>query len=258
MSTILYEVNNRVAYITLNRPEKRNALNHDLVQALTNAFEKAQADSTAKVVVLRANGEVFCAGADLEYLQQLQHFSKEENVKDSLHLMQLFKTIYTLKKVVIAQVNGHSIAGGCGLVSVCDFAFAAGTANFGYSEVKIGFVPAIVMGFLIKKIGEARAKEMLLTGTFIKAKEAEKWHLITQTVEDENTLADVVSLFAQKLCTSNSGSSMELIKKMMSETQALSLDDEMNYAAQINAFSRTTEDCKTGIAAFLNKQKLEW
>ncbi len=258
MSAVLYEVNNRVAYITLNRPEKRNALNHDLVQALTNAFEKAQADTAAKVVVLRANGEVFCAGADLEYLQQLQHFSKEENIKDSHHLMQLFKTIYTLKKVVIAQVNGHAIAGGCGLVSVCDFAFAAGTANFGYSEVKIGFVPAIVMGFLIKKIGEARAKEMLLTGTFIKAKEAEKWNLITQAVEDENTLSEVVSLFAQKLCTSNSGTSMELIKKMMSETQGFSLDESLNYAAEINAFSRSTEDCKKGIAAFLNKQKLEW
>ena len=258
MSAVLYEVNNRVAYITLNRPEKRNALNYDMVENLTTAFHKAEADANAKVVVLRANGEVFCAGADLEYLQQLQHFSKEENIKDSNHLMLLFKSIYTLKKVVIAQVNGHAIAGGCGLVSVCDFAFAAGTANFGYSEVKIGFVPAIVMRFLIKKIGEARAKEMLLTGTFIKAKEAEKWHLITQSVEDDNTLPEVVSQFAQKLCTSNSGTSMELIKKMMSESQSLSLDDNMNYAAQINAFSRTTEDCKKGIAAFLNKQKLEW
>ena len=258
MSAVLYEVNNRIAYITLNRPEKRNALNYDMAEELTTAFLKAENDNTAKVVVLRANGEVFCAGADLEYLQELQHYSEEDNIKDSIHLMQLFKTIYTLKKVVIAEVNGHAIAGGCGLVSICDFAFASGTANFGYSEVKIGFVPAIVMGFLIKKIGEARAKEMLLTGTFIKAKEAEKWHLITQSVEDDNTLPEVVSQFAQKLCTSNSGTSMELIKKMMSESQSLSLDDNMNYAAQINAFSRTTEDCKKGVAAFLNKQKLEW
>lgn len=258
MNTILYEVQNRVAYITLNRPEKRNSFNHDLVASLTDAFSKAEEDSAAKVVVLRANGEVFCAGADLEYLQQMQHYGTEENLKDSYRLMELFQKIYSLKKVVIAEVQGHAIAGGCGLVSVCDFAFAAGTANFGYSEVKIGFVPAIVMGFLIKKIGEARAKEMLLTGTFIKAKEAEKWNLITKSVEEENTLAEVVSQFAQKLCTSNSGTSMELIKKMMSETQSLSLSENLKYAAEINSFARSTADCKKGINAFLNKQKLKW
>lgn len=258
MSTVLYEVQNRIAYITLNRAEKRNSFNQDLVQSLQAAFQKAEEDATAKVVVLRANGEVFCAGADLEYLQQMQQYESEENLQDSYRLMELFQKIYSLKKVVIAQVQGHAIAGGCGLVSVCDFAFAASTANFGYSEVKIGFVPAIVMGFLIKKVGEARAKEMLLTGTFIKAKEAEKWHLITQSIEEENTLPDVVSQFAQKLCTGNSATSMELIKKMMSETQALSLVDNLKYAAEINAYARSTEDCKKGIHAFLNKQKMEW
>ena len=124
MSTVLYEVRNRIAYITLNRPDKRNALNHEMVQALTKNFQIAEQDEAAKVVVLRSNGDAFCAGADLEYLQKLQKFSKEENLQDSTQLMELFKTIYTLKKIVIAQVNGHAIAGGCGLVSVCDFAFS--------------------------------------------------------------------------------------------------------------------------------------
>lgn len=258
MNHVLYEVRNRIAYITLNRPDKRNALNHEMVNALTDAFKTAEKDEHAKVVVLCANGDAFCAGADLEYLQQLQKFSKEENLQDSTKLMELFKTIYTLRKVVIAQVNGHAIAGGCGLVSVCDFAFSVASANFGYSEVKIGFVPAIVMNFLVKKIGEAKAKEMLLTGLFISAAEAMQLHLITKSIDDESTLSEVVNAFAHKLCTINSGSAMELTKKLFIESDGKSLQENLTYAAEINAYARTTEDCKSGISAFLNKQKLEW
>lgn len=258
MNTVLYEVRNRIAYITLNRPDKRNALNHEMVKSLTETFKNAEKDEQAKVVVLCANGDAFCAGADLEYLQQLQKFSKEENLQDSTNLMELFKTIYTLRKVVIAQVNGHAIAGGCGLVSVCDFAFSVSSANFGYSEVKIGFVPAIVMNFLVKKIGEAKAKEMLLTGTFISAAEAMQLNLITKAFDDENTLADAVNTFALKLCTSNSGSAMELTKKLFVESQGMSVQENLVYAAEINAYARATEDCKKGISVFLNKQKLEW
>lgn len=123
MSYIQYETQNRIAYITLNRPEKRNALNYEVVTELKAAFTRAEADEECKVVVLRANGAVFCAGADLEYLQQLQANTYEENLEDSTHLMQLFLQIYKLKKVVIGQIHGHSIAGGCGLATVCDFSF---------------------------------------------------------------------------------------------------------------------------------------
>lgn len=258
MNTVLYETKNRIAYITLNRPDKRNALNHAMVRDLTEAFVHAAEDTNSKVIVLRANGEAFCAGADLAYLQQLQNFSPDENLQDSQNLMKLFKTIYTLNKVVIAQVNGHAVAGGCGLVTACDFAFSVSKANFGYSEVKIGFVPAIVMNFLVKKVGEAKAREMLLTGTFIDAEEAKKLHLITKVVEDDKSLAEEVNLFAQKLCNANSGTSMEMTKKLMSETYGMTFEQELKYASELNASARSTEDCKRGISAFLEKRKLEW
>ncbi len=147
MDIVLYEVKERIGYLTLNRPEKRNALNFELVAALKEAFTRAENDPGVKVVVLRANGEAFCAGADLAYLQQLQQFSFEENLADSNHLKDLFLMIYQLKKVVIAQVQGHALAGGCGLATVCDFVFAVPEAKFGYTEVKIGFIPALVLVF---------------------------------------------------------------------------------------------------------------
>ncbi len=150
MEYVNYHYKDRIAYITLNRPNKRNALNFEVVTQLKNHFNKAEEDNNVKVVVLKAEGDVFCAGADLEYLQQLQKNTYEENLKDSTNLMELYRTIYSLKKVVIAQVNGHAIAGGAGLVSVCDFAFSVPDANFGYTEVKIGFIPAIVMVFLLR------------------------------------------------------------------------------------------------------------
>ncbi|HWA36104.1 MAG TPA: enoyl-CoA hydratase/isomerase family protein, partial [Cyclobacteriaceae bacterium] len=162
-----YMVADRVGYITLNRPEKRNALNQEMVSELEAAFQKASSDDSAKVIVLRARGEAFCAGADLGYLQQLQKYSYEENLADSSHLKELFFLIYTLNKVVIAEVQGAALAGGCGLAAVCDFVFTVPEAKFGYTEVKIGFIPAIVTVFLLRKIGESRAKELLLSGSLI-------------------------------------------------------------------------------------------
>ncbi|RZL26080.1 MAG: enoyl-CoA hydratase/isomerase family protein, partial [Pedobacter sp.] len=155
---VLYSVEKRIATITINRPEKRNALNPPLISELTEKFIRASEDDDVKVVVLNANGASFSAGADLEYLQQLQQNSFEENVADSNNLKRLFTTIYYLPKVVIAQVEGHAIAGGCGLATICDIVFATPESNFGYTEVKIGFVPAIVSCFLKQKVSETVAK----------------------------------------------------------------------------------------------------
>jgi methylglutaconyl-CoA hydratase len=257
MEFVKYEVKQRIGYITLSRIEKRNALNGQVVSELKTAFVNAEKDVQAKILVLRAEGEVFCAGADLEYLQQLQQNSYEENLKDSTNLMELFKLIYNLKKVVIAQVNGHAIAGGAGLVSVCDFSFSVPNANYGYTEVKIGFIPAIVMIFLLRKIGETKTKEILLSGNTFSALEAKEIGLINY-IEENNKLDAAVFEFAQKLCSSNSATSMELTKKMIGEVQPMELETALNYAAQANAQARGTEDCKKGIAAFLNKEKIQW
>ena len=172
MKYIEYAVEDRIAYITLNRPEKSNALCFDLVSELRVAFKAAEEDDNVKVIVLKANGEAFCGGADLQYLQDMQTNSFEQNRADSDHLRDLFLQIYQLKKVVISQVHAHALAGGCGLATVCDFTFAAPEAVFGYTEVRIGFVPAIVMVFLLRKIGESKAKYFLLGGSTITAEEA--------------------------------------------------------------------------------------
>jgi methylglutaconyl-CoA hydratase len=254
---IEYSTSNRIGYITLNRPEKRNALSFELVQELKDAFGRAAKDDSVKIIVLRAQGEAFCAGADLAYLQNLQTFSYEENLADSNHLKELFYQIYTLPKVVIAQVQGHALAGGCGLASVCDFSFAVPEAKFGYTEVKIGFIPAIVMVFLIRKIGEGKARQLLLSGDVIKSDEALTLGLINKIVSREK-LEEEVLTFAQQLITSNSSQSMMLTKKMIAEVQSLSLNDALSFASASNAQARGSEDCKRGIAAFLNKEKIAW
>jgi len=257
MSLVEYTVKDRVGYITLNRPEKRNALSHELVSDLITAFDHTEKDLSAKVVVLKANGEAFCAGADLAYLQQLQHFSFEQNLEDSRHLKNLFLKIYQLKKVVIAQVQGHALAGGCGLATVCDFTFAVPEARFGYTEVKIGFIPALVSVFLIRKVGEHKAKQLLLTGEVIKAEHALAHGLINQVVKAEE-LERTVFEFASGLIRNNSGQSMELTKELIDIVQSLSIEEALEQAAMMNAKARATDDCKAGIAAFLNKQELKW
>jgi methylglutaconyl-CoA hydratase len=254
---VQYEVKDRVGYITLNRPEKRNALSYEMVSEIKLAFMNAEADKECKVIVIKGSGEAFCAGADLAYLQQLQTNTFDENLADSRHLMELFQFIYHSNKVVISQINGPALAGGCGLASVCDFSFATPESTFGYTEVKIGFVPAIVMVFLVRKVAEKNAREMLLTGDVFKADKALQYGLINYIVEPDE-LDDVVYKFAQKLCKQTSIQSVELIKEMLANVQSMDVNEALEYAAQTNAKARATDDCKRGIAAFLNKEKLSW
>lgn len=257
MQLLTYETQKRVAYITLNRPEKRNALSAELVTELKQAFDQAAKDAEVKVIVLSGTGKAFCAGADLAYLQSLQTNTYEENLADSRHLMELFQQIYTLPKVVIAQVNGHALAGGCGLATVCDFAFSVPEAKFGYTEVRIGFIPAIVKVFLLRKIGEGRAKELLLSGNLISADEAQDMGLINHVVHSE-ALEARVREFAESLCEHNSGQSMAYTKQMIAAVQDMSMEEALNYAAEQNAKARASEDCQKGIAAFLNKETPSW
>jgi methylglutaconyl-CoA hydratase len=257
MKYIEYNVKDRIAYITMNRPEKRNALSHEMVTELKDAFHMAEDDESVKVIILRARGEAFCAGADLEYLQKMQDFSYEQNVADSTHLKELFIQIYELKKIVIAQVQGHALAGGCGLSTVCDFVFAVPEAKFGYTEVKIGFVPAIVMIFLLRKLGEAKAKELLLTGSLLMADEAKSIGLVNQVVSKDRLHKEVLK-FAANLVKSNSGNSMGITKQMISRVQSLPLHDALTFAAEMNAKTRASDDCRNGIAAFLKKEKMTW
>lgn len=257
MELVRYSLKRHVCTITMNRPDKRNALNPELITALRDAFARAEADADAKVVVLAAEGEAFCAGADLAYLQRMQGFSYEENLNDSTQLRDLLWQIYSYPKVVIAQVQGPAIAGGCGLVTVCDFSFAVAKANFGYTEVKIGFVPAIVMSFLMRKIGEGRARQLLLTGTVIDAREAYRMGLIN-CVSEKNMLTSDVETFAASLIQANSFEAMKMTKQLLAQMQSLTLEASLDLAAAANARARETSDCRRGISAFLNKEKIDW
>lgn len=257
MQYIQYETKDKVGYIALNRPDKRNALNQQVVTELKQAFSLAEKDADVKVIVLKANGQSFCAGADLGYMQTLQKNTFEENYADSSQLKELFYQIYTHSKVVIAQVQGHAIAGGCGLATVCDFSFTVPDAKFGYTEVRIGFIPAIVKVFLLRKIGEGKSKELLLTGDLITAEEAKNMGLINWIVLADE-LEMKVNEFAQKLIKNNSAQSMALTKKMIAEVPEKSLSEALDYAAKMNAQARATPDCQKGIAAFLNKEEIKW
>ena len=254
---IRYKVKNKIATITLNRPEKRNALNDEMVNKLTSLLKKAEQDKKVKVIVLKAAGEAFCAGADLAYLKKLNNYSYQENIEDSTQLKNMFLQIYSMPKVVISQVEGHAIAGGAGLATVCDIVFSVPEAKFGFTEVKIGFVPAIVSIFAIRKFGESKTKELLLTGDLINAQKAQKIGLVNFISDAKDIEKDVLKL-AENLISKTSANSLALTKNLINQIQNKKLEDALNFAAELNAKARESEDCKKGVSAFLNKEKINW
>ena len=227
------------------------------MEQLTEVFIAAGEDPDVKVIILTGNGSVFSAGADLAYLQQLQQNTREENVVDSENLRRLYTTIYYLPKMVLAQVEGHAIAGGCGLATVCDLVFAVPEAKFGYTEVKLGFVPAIVSCFIVPKTGEARAKELLYTGKLIDAETAQAYGLVN-FVTNKETIAQTVRSFARDLCTEASGNSLMITKQLLNQTTNPGLEKSLDMAVQINATVRESNDFKIGIANFLEKKTNKW
>ncbi|HTF18098.1 MAG TPA: enoyl-CoA hydratase-related protein [Chryseolinea sp.] len=247
----------RKAVIVLTQAEKRNALSPSLVKGLKDAFDGYSNDPAVRVIVLRAEGPTFCAGADLAYLRELQQYGYAENFADSGTLRDLYYQIYTCPKPVIAQVQGHAIAGGCGLITVCDFVFAVPEAKFGYTEVRIGFIPAIVMSFLVRRIGEGHARRLLLGGELITAREACEIGMISRIVPADKLQSEVDN-FASKIAKDNSGEAMAATKRMLAEVQSMTLVDALSHGVEMNAKARATADCRRGIDAFLRKENLSW
>jgi len=255
---IRYETKARRATITLDRPEKRNALDDRMIRELTTAFVAAGKDQSVKAVVLEANGPAFCAGADLEYLNQMASYDLEENRADSGRLANLFRSIYELRKPVIAVVNGPALAGGCGLAAVCDFILASEEkARFGYTEVRIGFIPAIVLIFLVKRVGEGRAREMVLRGSILSASDAHNAGLVSKVVP-EALLHQAENDLVEELLSENSSVAMGLCKEMLAKLNGMNLMDSLSFASNMNAAARMTPDCKEGVASFLRKEKPRW
>ena len=250
-------IENRIAYVNLNRPKKRNALNSEMVVELKQVLTDLESNDECKVIILSGEGDAFCAGADLEYLKTLQKNTFEENLEDSNSLKELFEIIYHHKKIIIAKLTGHAIAGGAGLATVCDLVYAVPDCKLGYTEVRIGFIPAIVAVFLVRKVGESSAKELLLGGHLISADEALKMGMINGVIEDKD-IHEVVKLKAEEICTRCSGSSLTSTKALINMVQDNTISNALNKAAEMNAHSRATEDCQSGISAFLNKEKKVW
>ena len=249
---VLFAVQDGIARITLNRPEKRNALNDEVVAGLKSALRAAESREDVRVVVISGAGRDFCSGADLSALQKIADASVSENVADARSLMELFLMIRRLHLPVVAAVRGKALAGGCGLAISCDIVLAAGTARFGYPEVKLGFVPAMVMAILRRNTSEKRAFELLTLGAEIDAVEAERVGLVNRVFSDESFDAEVTS-FAGAF-KSLSQSAVTLSKQLLYHLDAMTFLEALETGADVNVIARLTEDCKKGIARFLKTE----
>ncbi len=253
--TVQLAYDGRVATITLNRPEKRNAISFDLIDDLLRALDDV-AKSEAIVLIVTGAGKAFCSGMDLDNLKSLLGRSAEQNLQDSRTMVQLFRSLYEFPKVTIAAVNGPAIAGGTGLALLCDFTLAVPEAKFGYTEVRIGFVPAIVSTFLLRQVGEKQARDLLLTGRLFEAEEAARMGLISEIVPAENLMAHARGLAA--LLMENSPSSLRATKQLLTDHASAELEAQIEAAVRENAAIRTTADFREGISSFLEKRKPVW
>ena len=256
MSTVLTTESAGVRTITLNRRERRNALTPEMQLELTAAFEDAGTSLTTRVVVLTGAGEAFCAGLDLSALQAMQHKPAAELGEDAHRIARMFRSLYELSVPTIAAVNGHAIAGGTGLATLCDFTLAVPAAKFGYTEVKIGFVPALVSAYLTLQVGEKRARGLLLTGRLFDAAEGYRLGLVTEVVEAEDLHARVEAL--AKSLLANSPSSLRATKRLLAEQNRAWLDAAIEHSMRASAASRETPDFQEGVAAFLEKRRPVW
>jgi|SRR5215471_13566321 len=249
--TVLYELSDSLARITLNRPDKRNALNDELISALKRALRRANDDDQVRAVVIAGAGSDFCSGADLASLKKISTASVAENLEDARALMEVFTLVRSLRPPVIAAVKGRALAGGCGLASACDIVLAARSSRFGYPEVKIGFVPAMVMAILRRNVSEKRAFELLTLGAEISSEEAFALGLVNRLLDDEAFDDEVDAFVAQFMRTSSSA--VALTKRLLYQTDSMSFEDALHCGVDANVTARLTEDCKKGIAQFLKK-----
>lgn len=248
---LLYDVSDGVATLTLNRPDKRNALNGALVQALKDGLTRAEADEAVRVVALRGAGKDFCSGADLAEMERIATMGLEENVEDARSLGALFRQMRRHPRPVVAVVHGRALAGGCGLASACDLVLARDDAELGYPEVHLGFVPALVMTILRRKVGEGQAFELVAQGDRFDAQEARRLGLVNRIFAASSFDDDVVAYL--KRLAAKPASAVTLTKSLLYELDELDFDAGLERAAEVNAEARMTEACKEGVRRFLER-----
>lgn len=240
-----------VRRLVLNRPDKRNALNAELIAALKSALREADGDDALRVVVIEGAGKDFCSGADLSALRRIAESSVMENLEDVDELAELFLLPRRMRKPVVACVRGRALAGGCGLATACDIVLAADTAEFGYPEVRIGFVPAMVMAILRRNVSEKRAFELIVAGQPIAAAEAERIGLINHAWPDTD-FDRQRDLFVADLAA-RSPSAVQLSKRLLYHADGMGFEAALRSGADVNVVARMTEDMKAGVARFLER-----
>ena len=254
-ATLTLTYDGALALITLNRPEKRNAISYELIDDLLAALGEVE-QSPAQIMILTGAGKAFCSGMDLDNLRSITGRTAEENQADSATMARLFRTLYEFPKVTIAAVNGPAIAGGCGLATLCDFTLASSEAKFGYTEVRIGFIPAIVSAFLLRQVGEKQARDLLLTGRIIAAEEALRLGLANEVIAPGELLDRARQLAGELM--QNSPASLLATKRLLKNYSSGELDRQISAAVEENARIRTTDDFREGVSSFLEKRSPRW
>jgi methylglutaconyl-CoA hydratase len=244
--------------IALNRPERRNALSDVMIRELSSAVTYLCRQNEIRTIIITGMGDSFCSGMDIAYLQESMAKTHEENVEDAKNLQKLLLSIQNAKKPVIAMVNGPAMGGGCGLAAACDFVFAENEkAKFGVPEVRLGFVPAVILHFLIKKMGDGRSREFVLKGETADAHTAKSYGLASEVAPIGQLTATVLG-FSQELASSTSPSSITLTKELFMRIEEMNHRDSMDFASNLNAMVRKTDDFRKGMEAFLKKEKPQW
>jgi methylglutaconyl-CoA hydratase len=253
--TLNLELSGAVATLTLNRPEKRNAISAQMMAELLSAFTEVEA-IPARVLIVTGAEKAFCSGMDLDELKASSGQSPTEDLEESRRIARLYRRIWSFPKLTVAAVNGAAIGGGCGVATLCDFTISAPEATFGYPEVRIGFMPAVVAVFLARQVGEKHARDLLLTGRIIDAAEAHGLGLVTKIAPAQGLLADT-RIFADSLLAASPTSVLKT-KKMLCDFAAPQLDRELELATAEGAQIRTTADFREGLASFLEKRRPRW
>jgi methylglutaconyl-CoA hydratase len=249
---IIYSVAGAVAQVTLNRPDKRNALDDELVDGLKRALAAAASDEHVRVVLIDGAGKDFCSGADLAALQKVSSATAMENVQNARHLGELFIQMRRHPRPIVAAVHGRALAGGCGIATACDLVLAAESAKFGYPEVNVGFIPAMVMAILRRSVGEKRAFELITRGELITSSQAQEMGLINRVFPDDH-FAEAVREYVAEMAA-KSASAVSLAKNLLYQMDGMSFESAIEAGVRLNAITRVTADCKRGVERFLNKQ----
>ena len=254
--TIVFSKQDKIARVIFNRPEVHNAFNSKMIGEIDDACEKVKSDESIRMVILTGEGESFCAGADINWMREIIDYSYEQNLEESLQLAEVLHKIYALPKPTVAMVNGTAIGGGNGFLSACDISVASEEAKFGLSEVKIGLVPAAISPYVMRRIGESKAREYFLTGKRISARKALEIGLVNEVVPHDK-LEETVQNIADLLLSSGP-EAIAACKELIDKTTRMSFEEVKKFTAEMIANLRISPEGQEGMSAFLEKRKPKW